>query len=328
MKITKKLPIKNILNFHPELKGRTEEVLERKALVSNFTELQEGEAIGIISTPSVDNDGDIIDPMGIKTDIYNGTCQWNHCLDTLPLGTLTEWTITEEGVKGKFKFSSTYDYAIDVYNLVKEGVLKGISIGYIPLKTLKAGTSAFNEYAKAKGWDVTGCSRIITESLWIETSLVPVGCNNDSLILAAKNFKSEISFKNFKIDQKACGDKKPEQKADEVNETVVDVPVEGAVPEVIQETSVEDNVEVQQEVTIIEQGVTNEENIPEEVKQVCEDVPEGSKSEDIVKTEEIKKCGEEEKPKALVLKVLRKGKMQVTEDIKRKALLFIQGKSF
>lgn len=324
MKITKKLPLKNVASFHPEIKDRTDEVLERKSLVSNFTALEDGEAIGVISTPSVDNDGDIIDPMGIKTDIYNGTCQWNHSLDTLPLGTVTEFTITSEGVKGKFKFSKTYDFAVDVYNLVKENILKGISIGYIPLKALKRGTSAFNEYAKARGWDVTDCQRIITECLWIETSMVPVGCNNDALILASKSFKSEMSFKNFKLETKGCDEQ-------DENKVITEDNVETVAEEVVQEipteeteaiAQVSDTTETQELPIDAASNVETEAILPNEPEvQVTPEVSE-------VLPDVIEQQVEEPVVKPLVLKILRKGKMQVTEEIKRKAALFLQGKSF
>lgn len=339
MKITKRLPVKNITNFHPEIKDRVDEVLERKSLVSNFTALEDGEAIGVISTPSVDNDGDIIDPMGIKTDIYNGTVQWNHSLDTLPLGTITEFTMTPEGVKGKFKFSKSYDFATDVYNLIKENILKGISIGYIPLKALKRGTSAFNEYAKAKGWDVTDCERIITECLWIETSMVPVGCNNDALILASKAFKSDITTKAFKLEDKLCGDEPKDEKViveEPVNEQ--EIPKEiSEVDKTMPEETISKNTEkvlvapeeikftlVELEQAIIDSGVSI--NAPTEGQITPEVVPaESVKDEAIVIPEAVEP--QPDAPK-LVLKVLRKGKLIHTEEIKTKAIKFIKGKSF
>lgn len=325
MKITKKLPLKNITNFHPELKDRTEDIIERKSLVSTFTDLNEGEAIGIISAPSVDQDGDIIDPMGVKTDIYNGTCQWNHDLNTLPLGTISEWAITPEGVKGKFRFSKTYDFAIDCFNLVKEQILRGISIGYIPLTALKKRTSAFNEYAKEKGWDITGCERIITSCLWIETSLVPVGCNNDALILASKSFKSDIAFKSFKIDQeiKGCGNKKDEQTKVIDNVTEVDnTEVIQEIPEELPQEDIKEKIiepvnSLEEVPCIVEEAVIAPILPIEQTVEVKPDVSEVI--QEVIKVDE---------PKPLVLKIIRLGPKPVTEDIKRKALLFIKGKSF
>ena len=316
MKITKKLPLKNVANFHPEIKDRTEEVLERKSLVSSFTGLEDNEAIGIISAPSVDQDGDIIDPMGIKTDIYNGTIQWNHCLDTLPIGTMTEWTITPEGVKGKFKFSNTYDFAIDVYNLIKEKILKGISIGYIPVSALRKGTTAFNEYAKTRGWDVTGCERIITEALWIETSMVPVGCNNDALILASKSFKSEISFKNFKIESSIEEEKGCKEDDKAITEDLPAVSDTEVLPEVLPTVPEE----------VVEEVVVQETEVIEPA--LAEPVVETPDILIVEASKVLPEVSEQQVVKPLVLKVIRVGKMLHDQEIKRKALLYLQGKSF
>lgn len=344
MKITKRLPLKNLLTYHPEIKDRTEEVLERKSLVSTFTPLEDGEAIGVISTPTVDSDGDIIDPMGIKTDIYTGALIFNHCLDTLPIGNVSEFTMTPEGVKGKFTFSKTYDFSVDCYNLIKEGILRGISIGYIPLKALKRGTSAFNEYAKAKGWDIAGCERIITECLWIETSCVTVGANSDALILAAKNFKSELAFKNFKIEDKGC--KEPAEKVIEpvveeiVNETEISKDPEqvGRTEQVdtnLPEETISENTEVIPQETIPEvqvDSVNTEEIIPEvEVPAETSPVePKQASVESEAVTPSIDTTEEVVEPKAikpLVFKVIRMGKRLSDETIKTKALRFLQGKS-
>jgi len=354
-KITKILPLKNVYNFHPEIRGRTEQTLERKSLVSSFTSLEDGEAIGIISTPACDQDGDIIDPMGIDTSIFNGCCVFNHNLDSLPIGNIPELIKDKDGLKGKFIFSKTYDFSIDCYNLVKEKILNAISIGYIPVKVLKRGTDAFNSYAKARGWNIEGCQRIITECLMIEASLVPVGCNSEALVLASKSFKSEMSFKTFKIEGKGCKEDEnkqvvdkaieepavqevvatvsdtevlPEALSDVSNEEVVEIlhpPLDGPIDEKIyQETEIviaplkegqkllKDDVVQEVPVEAVEEVVTEVINTPLPIVEV---IPEAS-----IEVPEVKK--------PIVLKIVRVGSIQVTEDIKSKALKFLQGKSF
>lgn len=201
----KRLPIKNVVNFHKELKDMDQNtMIERKSLVIDLTQIasEEDQNIftGIISRPTVDTDGDIIDSSGVDASLYNGALQFNHSLDTLPIGEVFDYNISSEGIIGKFRFSKTYDFAVDISNLVKEKILKAISIGFIPLEVLKNGTQAFTDYAKTRGWDTTGVKRIITKARWIETSIVPVGAHPDALMIYSKSFISDRTCKALKIE--------------------------------------------------------------------------------------------------------------------------------
>ncbi len=220
----KKIPIKNIVNWHPELKNQ-EGFLERKAITTDLKTEQDGTAVFLASTPSVDRDGDIVDPLGIDTVNYNGTVLWNHALDTLPVGICVEHNASPEGMLAKIKFSDTYDFAKNIAGLCRENILRGISIGYIPVKVLKAGTAAFDSYVKAKGWITEGCKRIIAECQLIELSICPVGANQDALLLAAKSFDPE-TCKALKIEIEIQEEPKEEGQTEQATEQEVEKPVE------------------------------------------------------------------------------------------------------
>lgn len=348
----KRLPVKNLLNFHPELKGSEVGVLERKGLTTDFStnDLNEFESIGILSTPSIDAEGDILDPDGMDTSIFNGVVIFNHDLGELPIGSITEIKKSKEGVTGKFKFSEKYAFAQDCFNLIKEKILRGISVGYLPTKVYKRGTTAFNELAKAKGWATAGVERIIAGWQLIEVSVCNVGCNADALLLASKSFKSDLTFKNFKIETKGC---KVDENIENVEKAITeDLPAVSDVstettevlPEVLPELPVEKVKEVQ-DILIVEEPV-NEQEIPSEIPEVDQTMPEASGTKDTTTlpealtvdqvepevvtpiTDTAEEVVEPEVIKPMVLKVIRMGKRLHNQEIKDKALRFLQGKSF
>lgn len=288
MKITQKMPVKNVINFHKDIEDLKDGVLERKSFLDVFTTDETANIIGVITKPTTDRDGDIIWPLGVSDKYYksNPVVQFNHDLNSVPVGTIENYNITPEGIAGTFRFSDTYEFAVDIKNLIKEKILKGISIGFIPMKALKAGTDAFNAFAKQYGLDVSQCTRIITECEWIETSIVPIGCNPEALIIAAKKFGSDMTAKSLKIDTEVKS---------EVPEAVTEI-----APEVIPETPIE-----------------------ETPKEITPEV-----TQDILIVEPTPEAPVPEAPKAPIITVLRRGPLAITEEIKQKALLFSQGKPF
>lgn len=327
----KKLPLKNVLAYHKELSDLPDTYsLERKALSTENLISEDSKIIGIMSTIGCDSDNDILMPNGCDFSRYekNSVICWNHALDLKPLGKIENIVVSDTDIRGELKFSESYDEAVTVKNLIKEGILKTLSVGYIPVEILKKGTKAFNDYAAKFKLDVTECVRIVSKWLIIETSVVAVPSNEDALILySGKNFMSDAMKKSLHIEIKGC-------KEDE-NKVITEDNVEVSPEETVQEV---------QDILIVEK--VNEDLPNEEVSEINTDLPEASGAEDTQtlpeastdvqvepevvdpSTDTASKEPQIETPKPIVIKVLRKGKKLITEDLQKKARLFLAGKSF
>jgi len=197
--MSKKLKFENVKTFYPDVAEFVPEgaELERKSNdAATMTATENLTLEAVFSSPSTDRDGDIIYPLGCVSDYYTGTVIFNHDLSALPIGRCDVFKAEKDGLKGKIKLSETYAFARDVYGLVKEKILSGISIGFIPLETLTRGTRAFQDFVAKTGLEITDATeRIVSKWEWIETSIVPIGCNRDALIyaMASKAFKPEDS---------------------------------------------------------------------------------------------------------------------------------------
>jgi len=87
------------------------------------------------STPDVDRDGDIIDPLGINTANFEKNPQllWSHDARELPIGKVTKVKKTAEGLEFDAEFAVKENpFAKKVRDLFEGGFLNAFSIGFIP----------------------------------------------------------------------------------------------------------------------------------------------------------------------------------------------------
>jgi len=117
-----------------------------RALVGDDVELKENSAERskryIASDETVDRMGDIIRVKGwdLKNFLRNPQALWAHDARALPIGRVTEWEKSE--VKGSPALLETITYleegvsaeAEAIWKLVKAGVIKAVSVGFLPLK--------------------------------------------------------------------------------------------------------------------------------------------------------------------------------------------------
>lgn len=136
----------------------------------------------IANTAAVDLDNEVVIPEGADTSYLKrfGSILFNHN-SSLPVGSIR--TVTNSGGKWAVvaAFASTA-FASDVRTLVKEGCIKGVSIGFC---RTSAGTPTKEEIAT-----YGDCNYITREWTWLELSVTPIPCNPDAMILAAKAIKS------------------------------------------------------------------------------------------------------------------------------------------
>lgn len=139
---------------------------------------------GLASTDSVDRSGDIIlhtawDMGGLDNYRKNPIVLFNHNYNE-PVGRVTDIQVVTEGLQVT---AEIFKSASRVYDLVKAGVLKTFSVGFLP-KDL--------DYNKATD------GFIIKKAELLELSIVSVPCNQTALFSVAKSFATDDEYDEFK----------------------------------------------------------------------------------------------------------------------------------
>jgi len=126
-----------------------------------------------ISTPSVDREGDIMDPTGCNASDYlkNPVVLWAHDYTSLPVGRTKTLTIRPDAIVSDVEFAPTA-FAQQVKSLIDGGYIKGASIGFLPAD---GGAEPITD---SQG-RVTGTK--YTKWHLLEWSLVPVPSNQEAL---------------------------------------------------------------------------------------------------------------------------------------------------
>lgn len=143
--------------------------IERDIVIKGFDEEQR-RIYGVASTPSLDRQGDILNPNGVK---YNLPIPllWNHNSNNV-VGQVVDAKATTEGIEFEAQFAKIGDDAPELqdeinkfWQKVKYGLVKSVSVGFVP-----------NEYEETeKGWLVNAWE-------WIELSICAIGANPDAKI--------------------------------------------------------------------------------------------------------------------------------------------------
>jgi hypothetical protein len=139
------------------------------------------------STNDVDRDQEIVLQKGIDVKLYNKNpvVAWSHDLKTQPPIGFAKWAkIIDGSLRAKVKFAERpADYPAGswfpdtVWNLVSQGIVKGVSIGFIGLEARPPETKEIELNPK---W--AAARRIITKSMLTEISICGVGCNPNALV--------------------------------------------------------------------------------------------------------------------------------------------------
>jgi HK97 family phage prohead protease len=136
---------------------------------------------GIASTPSPDRMNDVVEPKGA---IYKLPMpllsQHEH---HLPIGFVTQATITSKGieVEGKIAKDTGLDYVETAWKQIRHGLVKGLSIGFRPLK--------YKWIQDDKGNETGGIH--FEEWDWMELSAVTLPAQAEATILAIKSYDQD-----------------------------------------------------------------------------------------------------------------------------------------
>ena len=213
---------------------------------------------------------------------------------TKPIGTCDEATIDSKGLKVVATISKA---AGEVYDLIKEGILKAFSVGFI---------------VKDADWDPKSDVFVIKDLELLEISVVSVPCNQDSTFSLAKAFSDEelAEFKKSfiktedestnQLDDSTNVDEKPEINMDEkLLEQLVKSAAEAAAKAATEQVTAAT-------LKSVEAGQTGAERLMADVeKRMAEQEEKGLKA--------VEDLRAELKEKAAELEALQKSKMQFDE---------------
>lgn len=155
------------------------------------------EIVAIISDATIDNDGEIVLPSGLIKKDYNGIpifFNHNYAVDmnALNIG-VVRWIKSgiNNGIPAllsKGYISDKTEIAKNIFNLMQDECLKGISIGF---KTLDEGRPTNGEIKSNPVWK--NAKNIIRKYEIKEWSVCPMACNEHAVaLMVSKGYKQEI----------------------------------------------------------------------------------------------------------------------------------------
>jgi len=135
----------------------------------------------IISTKGVDREGEVVLPEGCNYTEFlkTGTVLFDHD-QSKPIAKTLSIRKNSEYITAKFQFSATDSFSQKIYNLIKEGIIKATSIGFIPTKRRKATEKDKKDFGD-------NCQVVTTQYNLLEFSIVAVPANSEALVLSVKS---------------------------------------------------------------------------------------------------------------------------------------------
>lgn len=169
--------------------------MNRKAMNASFASTAKGfEAV--ITTDSLDRDGEVVIPQGMNAVEYeaNPILFWNHDYSQ-PVGKCVKLKREPNAIRGEFQFAQRPDgfegsyFPEFVASLVGQGVVKGVSIGYVPEDggVRRATIDDRKRYGPR-------ASTVFSKWKLLEISVAPLQANPDALVSAIR--KGAVSGKD------------------------------------------------------------------------------------------------------------------------------------
>lgn len=190
--------------------------------VENSIELGDGDRsfTCVMTSKVIDRDGDMLLPGGMDSKDFekNPILFFNHSWGAMPVGTVTGIKRQGDRIIARCQMAERPESHPDgeeweadtILSLIKQGVIKGVSVGFEPID----GRKPTDDEIKSHGDDLTW---VFTKWKLLELSIAPLPCNQDALVLAvSKGFKKDTVKKYQKQDEKPKENKK----------TVISVPIE------------------------------------------------------------------------------------------------------
>lgn len=165
--------------------------------------LAEGEFEAILSSDTLDSQGEHIDVKGIQVPKRTIRMYWNHDKwgQTLPIGTWPKIWKSAGKLMGRGQIDMNDDFAIRVYEKIKAGIVDNISVGLKPIE-----------------WDNT--KQTWTKSELSEVSVVSEGANPDAEITNKSDFTEDDLKKLAETRQETSAPAEPQVPAAEVSAAI------------------------------------------------------------------------------------------------------------
>lgn len=162
--------------------------ITRKAFSADVT-VNEGErsVTARITTAAVDRDNEVLIPAGCNAKDFqaNPVVFLNHSYWTLPVGKCTGIQRDETGITAKTTFAERpknhpegQEWVPDtLFSLFQQGVLKGFSVGFIPIEARPATDKDVLDFG-------AGVRRVFSKWKLLEYSVAPLPCNQEAVAMA------------------------------------------------------------------------------------------------------------------------------------------------
>lgn len=171
------------------------------------------EFIAVITAETLDRDNEVVISRGLQKKQYAGNaviCTF-HDYSKFPIGSCRWVKAQDNQVIAKGYITDKTQEGRDAWNLMKDGVLRAFSVGFIPLECGKPTPTELQEHP-----DWKQAERVIRRWELFEFSVCAVPCNPDALLLAtAKQFtptQLKILGPDYQVKDYWAYDKKEEVK--------------------------------------------------------------------------------------------------------------------
>ena len=165
---------------------KTMTAIQHKTLDSSVEEDDRNRIVAKLTTPSIDRDGEVLIPQGMNSKDFekNPILFYHHNYEN-PVGTVKNLKRTEDAVFGELVFAKkpegyTGDFFPEfVEALVRQGIVKGVSVGFMPE------TNGARMASKADRQRYgNGIKRVYNKWKLLEVSVAPLPANQDALVQA------------------------------------------------------------------------------------------------------------------------------------------------
>lgn len=192
-KFLKSLPDESWANTIAELaKDAPEPVVKRGVSCVDLKFDEPMTSTGLITTPMIDRDNEIVVPTGMNVDSYkaNPVLLYGHRWGDPPIGSQKDLEISQKGITATQTYAST-PFAQDIATLVREGHLKTFSIGFVPLERFYKGQDGFADamesFMQEYGDTVPNAAKatiLTTKSVLLENSVVNIPANPGAQVIS------------------------------------------------------------------------------------------------------------------------------------------------
>ena len=165
----------------------------------------------VISSKNLDRYGTYIIPKGAQVENFlrNPKVLWYHnkdeAVEKIPIAKTVKLTINEDNIVATTQFNPNDPFSVKVFNAYKDGFLSAWSIGFIPKKYVPVTPENMKSINDKYGLNITEQSLkdaltqfpfgvFVVES-WelLEYSAVPVGANQDALVITEEELEALVS---------------------------------------------------------------------------------------------------------------------------------------